>query len=91
MKSFLFLINIKPEVVKMNLFRLVYVSEKTPSVKVPELETMVEKAQPKNKERGLTGALCLHQDMLLQILEGDSFIWENLQRQKTCQCEAPVF
>lgn len=56
----------------MDLFRLVYISEKAEDVQLEDLNVMIDKAQPRNRRRHLTGVLCLHNERFLQVLEGDS-------------------
>ncbi len=53
------------------VYKLAYVSRATNSLMREEVESMVDRAQQKNAEWGITGFLCLRNDMFLQYLEGE--------------------
>ena len=55
----------------MLLIRLAYISRPSPGVSFSDVEQIVETAQARNAELGITGVLAYRHDLFVQILEGD--------------------
>lgn len=53
------------------MYKLVYVSRATELLTRDEVQLIVDRAQQKNAELGITGFLCMRGDMFLQYLEGE--------------------
>ena len=53
------------------MYKLAYVSRAAETLTRDDVQSIVDHAQRKNTERGITGFMCLRDGLFLQYLEGD--------------------
>lgn len=64
----------------MALARLIYASNKAEDVEMPDILRILDTASKNNKRHGITGLLCFTENMFMQVIEGDSFLINQLYR-----------
>lgn len=52
------------------LVRCLYASRATPPATGPDVESILEQSRRNNPRRGITGMLCVSDDLFIQVLEG---------------------
>lgn len=62
----------------MALARLIYASRKAEGVDMPDILRILDAATKNNKRHGITGLLCFTENRFMQVIEGDSFLINQL-------------